>query len=120
MEDFRGFFNRKIAEGNRSNVKIIRNTEANGDAYQIKPYETVVIVYNTGSYTQALQLPAVAESKGMRLYIAFPDAGGTNAIADHDDSYYPSWTDLVPDADGDDVLLENTGRGWAVVFNGIA
>lgn len=104
----------------KENVKVINNTSANGDDYYIKPYETTVIVNNSSSYTQDLFLPAVAESVGMLLYIAFPDAGGSNTLADQDDSYYPSWSDLTLDADGDDVLLYNTGLGWAVIFNGIA
>ena len=112
--------NLQTAMKGKDNVKIITNTAENGDDYYIQPYETHVIVNNTASYTQDLFLPAVGESVGMLLYIVYVDAGGTNALADQDDSLMPSWSDLQPDADGDDVLLYNSGRGWAVIFNGIA
>ena len=111
----------QIAESSKRNVKVIRNTASNGADYYISAYEDAVFVYNTGSYTQDLFLPPVGETKGRKLYISFVDAGGTNKIYDNDDSYYPAWTDLTPDADADDVLLYNPdGRGWVVLFNGIA
>ena len=76
----------QTARSNRKNVKVIRNTAANGADYTIKPYENVVVVYNSGSYTQNLFLPFVAESVGMHLTILVPDVGGGGTIADNDDS----------------------------------
>lgn len=92
-------------------VKVINNTASNGDDYYIKPYETVVIVDNDGSYTQDLYLPYVAESAGMILTIMVPDFGGGGTIYDNDDSQ-SDWSDLTMDADGEYCILFNTGKGW--------
>lgn len=111
----------KTASGNKNSTKIIRNESSSGDDYHIKPFENVVVVYNTSSYDQILYLPRVAEAKGMWLHIIFADAGGgTNAIRDNDDSFVgdgsTKWTDLVPNSDNEYAILKCDGRGWITVI----
>ena len=113
----------KTAAGGRTNVKIIRNTAAVGADYYIKPYENVVVVINTAgqTYDQVLYLPRIGESVGQKIFIVFVITGnGTNFILDNDDSFHPAWTDLTPDTDADYVVLENTGRGWAILAGSIS
>ena len=107
--------NLQTSIGNRSAVKVIRNTAANGDAYHIKPYETTVVVINSASYTQSLYLPYVAETVGQTLTILFPDFGGGGVIYDNDDSF-GNWSDLTNDADNEYAVLYNDGRGWTVLI----
>lgn len=104
----------KTAEGNKNSTKIIRNTAANGDDYYIKPFENVVVLYNSGSYTQDLFLPRVAEAKGMTLHILVPDFGGGGTIYDNSDTY-GDWSDLTMNADNEYATLYCTGRQWIVV-----
>jgi len=106
--------NLQQAMKSNSHVKVINNTAANGDTYTIKPYETQVIVDNDSSYTQSLLLPAVAESAGMILTIAFPDYGGGGTIEDQDDSLV-TWSTLTNNADGEYAVLYNDGKSWLVL-----
>lgn len=104
----------KAAEENKTSTKIIRNVTANGDDYYIKPYENVVVLYNTASYTQDLFLPRVAEAKGMTLYIVVPDFGGGGTIYDNADTL-ADWSDLTMNADNEYATLYCTGRQWIVL-----
>lgn len=110
--------NKITASGNKTNVKIIRNVTVNGDDYTIKPYEKVVVVINTASYTQNLILPWVGESVGMHLHISIPDFGGGGTINDHDESS-PAFSTLTYNGDGDFGHFYNNGLGWSVVKDGI-
>ena len=103
--------NLQQAMKSNSHIKVINNTAENGDDYRIKPFETLVIIDNDGSYTQDIFLPYVAESAGMILTILVPDFGGGGTIADNDDSQ-SDWSDLTMNADDEYAILMNTGRGW--------
>ncbi len=104
----------KTASGNKNSTKIIRNASANGDDYYIKPFENVVIVYNSSSWTQDLFLPRVSEASGMHLHIVVPAFGGGGTIADNDDSQ-ADWSDLTMNADNEYALLYCNGRSWLTV-----
>ena len=104
--------NLQMAMKGNDHVKVITNTASNGDDYYIKPFEISVIVINSGSYTQDLFLPSVAESKGMLLTINVPDFGGGGTIYDQNDSNATDWTDLTMNADSEYAILYNTGLGW--------
>ncbi|KKN73945.1 hypothetical protein LCGC14_0395100 [marine sediment metagenome] len=104
----------KAAEENKTSTKIIRNTGSNGDDYYIKPYENVVVVYNSASWTQDLFLPRVAEAKGMILHIVVPDYGGGGTIYDNGDTL-ADWSDLNMNADNEYATLRCTGRQWIVL-----
>lgn len=101
----------QTAMKSKDHVKVINNTDSNGDDYTIKPYETLVIVNNSASYTQDLYLPYVAESKGMWLTIRVVASGGNGTIYDNDDSD-ADWSDLTMDNDNEYAILYNNGRGW--------
>ncbi len=101
----------QVAAKGRNNVVYIRNTAENGDDYQIKPYETLIIVDNDASYTQNLFLPFVAESVGVTITILVPDFGGSSTLADRDDSV-ADWSDLTMNADNEYAIVFNNGRGW--------
>jgi hypothetical protein len=101
----------QTAAKSRQNVVYLNNSAANGDDYQIKPYETLIIVTNTGSYTQNLFLPHVGESVGVTITVLVPDVGGGGTLADRDDSQ-ADWSDLTMDGDNEYAILHNTGRGW--------
>ena len=103
------------AKGNK-NVKVINNTTVNGDDYHIKPYETLVIVNNTATYTQDLFLPYIGESVGMMLVIKVPDFGGGGTIYDNNDSD-SDWTDLTMNADNEYAVLFNNGRSWCTILS---
>jgi len=101
-------------KGNQ-HIKIINNTDANGDDYTIKPYETCVIVDNDSTYTQNLFLPYLAEvDEGHRISIRVTDFGGGGTIADNDESE-ADWSDLTYDADGEYAIIEKAGRSWITV-----
>lgn len=113
----------KTAVGNRSNVKVIRKTADGDESYYIKPYENVVVVYNTasGSGNHTLYLPKSGECPaGHRIFMVYPTANNTNAIKDQSDSAYSGWSDLQPDADNDYAIVENTAKGWVTAVNGIS
>jgi len=101
----------QTARGNGAHVVNLRNTAANGDDRQLKPYETLVFVHNGSSYTQQIYLPPVSESVGVTITIITPDTGGHTTISDLNDSG-ADWTDLVTDADNEYVVLFNDGQGW--------
>ena len=105
----------QTAAKEKGNIKIIRNTAANGDDYYIKPYETTVLVYNSGSYTQNLFLPKIGECVGQIIYVGFPDFGGGGTLADQDDC--EEWSDLTNDADTEYGVFMNTGRTWATLIS---
>jgi len=105
----------QTAAKSRQNVVYINNTAANGDDYQIKPYENLIIVTNSSTYTQNLFLPFVAESVGCTITIMVPDFGGGGTIADRDDSQ-SDWADLTNDADGEYCIVHNDGRGWKTLL----
>ena len=108
----------QVAEGNKANVVHLRNTAANGDDRQLKPYETLVFVHNGGSYTQQIYLPPVSESVGVTITIITVDTGGHTTISDLNDSG-ADWSDLVTDADNEYAVLFNDGQGWKALVTDI-
>lgn len=104
----------EVAIQNGANVKIIRNTAANGDDYYIPDYVDLVVIWNGGSYTQSVYLPPVAGNKGRIISIVVADYGGGGTIADQDDSL-ATWTDLTNNADSEFAVIFNTGVGWATL-----
>jgi len=94
---------------------IIRNTAANGDDYYMGVDESLVIIYNTSSYTQNVFLPPAAECPGKTVTILTPDAGGGGTIADLDDSL-STWTDLTNNADNEFAVIYSTGVGWVTLI----
>ena len=105
-------FGQLDAAGNNADVVILRNSAANGDDRTLKSYETHLIVYNGGSYTQQVYLPPVSECKGKIFTIEVPDTGGHLTVSDQDDSV--DWSDQVSTADDDYLQLACSGRHWVI------
>ena len=108
----------QTAIGNKKNVVYLNNTAANGADRYIAPYETLIFVNNSASWTQQLYLPPVSESVGVIITIITPDTGGHTTISDRNDSG-ADWTDLVTDADNEYAVLYNDGQGWKVLVTDI-
>lgn len=96
---------------------IIRNTTVNG-AHDVLPYQTEIYIYNSGTVTETLTLPFVAEAKGKTYTIRAMDFGGGVTIQNRDDGL--EWSDLNVDADGEYVCLYCDGRQWHVLATDIA
>jgi len=104
----------ETAAANGEAVTYIRNTAANGADKYIGLEESVIVVYNTGSFTQNIFLPKAGSCLGKIITIIIPDFGGGGAIADQDDSL-STWADLTNNADGEYAVVMSTGVGWVTL-----
>lgn len=71
-------------------------------------YQT--IIYFGTSYTGVIQLPSVAEAKGISYTIRADDATNAATVRDADDSV--NWSDITLDATDEHVTVRSTGHAW--------
>jgi hypothetical protein len=79
-------------------------------------YETVIFMGT--SYTGVVQLPSVAEAKGMTYTIRAED--GTNActLRDADDS--ENWSDQSLDETDDCIIVTSDGHAWLITYTNLS
>lgn len=70
---------------------------------------TTIICMNT-SYAGIVQLPSVAEAKGISYSIRVDDASNATTVRDADDSV--AWSDITLNATDENVTVESDGHAW--------
>ena len=111
---------RKVGTPNSRLFVTLASTATVGTTTILKPYQTEVYVdNNNASYDVTIQLPSVADARGLTYTIRAVDYGHGVVIQNEDDSI-GDWSDLTVDADGEYASLYCDGAQWHVLVTDIS
>ena len=99
-----------VASPNRK--LFISNSSANGSD-TLEVYQNDVQIANTGSYTETITLPSVAEAKGLTFAFYAADVGGGVTVQDNNDSM--GWSDQTISKDDGSLVLQSNGKSWLIL-----
>jgi hypothetical protein len=110
---------RRVGTPNSRKFVTLDSTETASLTVILKVYETEVYVDNdNATYDVTIQLPSVADARGLTYTIRAVDTGHGVIIVNQDDSI-GDWTDLTTNADGEYAILYSDGRQWFVLVTDI-